>query len=222
MSVTTAEHTAVESHGHDEHHDDHGHTPPYAVQLKSNRMGLWMFFISEIFLFGALFAARFYLWGNTRPELSQELGLMATTVLLISSFFVYRGETAMEQGDRGRFLSSFMMAALMGIVFFISVVVMEWNIFNLEANVAGIEIFGHLRPAEDGVYAGIFYAMTGMHALHVLSGIFLLLVVWNRGRQGDFSPEKHWGVEGTALYWHYVDVVWVFFYPALYLIGRPV
>ena len=221
MSVTTAEATAVEEHVHDEHHEDHGHTPPYSVRLRSNRMGLWMFFVSELFLFGALFAARFYLWGNTRPELSQELGLLATTVLLVSSFFVYRGETAMEQGDRGKFLSSFMMAALLGIIFFISVVVMEWNIFNLEANVAGIELFGHLR-AEDGVYAGVFYAMTGMHALHVLSGVLLLLIVWNRGRQGDFTPERHWGVEGTALYWHYVDVIWVFFYPALYLIGRAV
>jgi len=215
MSAATAEHT------HDVHHEDHGHTPPYAVQLKSNRLGLWLFFISEIFLFGALFAARFYLWGNTRPELSQELGLMATTVLLVSSYFVFRGETAMEHGDRGRFLNSYMIAALLGLVFLVSVVVMEWNIFHLEANIAGIELFGHLG-VEDGVYAGMFYAMTGMHAIHVISGVFLLLVVWNRGRKGDFSPERHWGVEGCALYWHYVDVVWVFFYPALYLIGTAV
>lgn len=212
MSVTTAEH-------HEAHHDDHSHEPPYPVQLKSNRMGLWMFFLSEIFLFGALLAARFYLWGNTRPELSQELGLIATTVLLVSSYFVFRGESAMEAGERSKFLSSYMMAAILGLVFFISVVVMEWNIFNLEGSVAGIEIFGHLRPETDGVYAGVFFAMTGMHALHVISGVFLLLVVWNRGRQGDFTPERHWGVEACALYWHYVDVVWVFFYPALYLIG---
>lgn len=221
MSVTTAKHTAVAEHDHDAHHDDHSHEPPYEVQLKSNRMGLWLFFISELFLFGALFAARFYLWGNTRPELSQELGLVATTVLLVSSYFVFRGESAMERGDRKQFLSSFMIAALLGMVFFVSVVVMEWNIFNLEAHVGDIELFGHLR-ADDGVYAGIFYAMTGMHALHVLSGVALLLIAWNRGRQGSYSPERHWGVEGTALYWHYVDVVWVFFYPALYLIGSPV
>jgi cytochrome c oxidase subunit 3 len=64
--------------------------------------------------------------------------------------------------------------------------------------------------------------MTGMHALHVLSGIFLILVVWNRGRQGAFTADGHWGVEGTALYWHYVDVIWIIFYPALYLIGTAV
>ncbi len=221
MDVTTAEHTAVD------HHEAHGPEVPYEVQHKSNRMGLWMFFISEIFLFGALLAARFFLWnvpgvGQTRPDLSQEIGLMATIVLLISSYFVYRGETAMENNERSKFLNAYMMAALLGLVFLVGVIVLEWNIFNLEANVGGIEIFGDLRPDKNGVYAGVFYAMTGMHALHVISGVFLLLVVWNRGRKGDFSPERHWGVEACALYWHYVDVVWVIFYPALYLIGTSV
>jgi cytochrome c oxidase subunit III len=69
--------------------------------------------------------------------------------------------------------------------------------------------------------AAIFFAMTGMHALHVLSGLVLILIVWNNGRKGLYTPERHWAVEATAIYWHYVDLVWVFFYPALYLIGAP-
>jgi cytochrome c oxidase subunit 3 len=216
MSAVTAEPIH-----HDPHHEANNHEIPYEQQHKANRMGLWIFFLSEIFLFGALFAARFYLWHGTRPELSQELGLIATTILLVSSYFVFRGETAMEHGDRGRFLSSYMLASLLGILFFVMVVVMEWNIFGLEANVGGIELFGHLG-VEDGTFAGVFFAMTGMHALHVISGVMLLLFVWNRGRKGGYTAERHWGVEGAALYWHYVDVVWVFFYPALYLIGTPV
>jgi cytochrome c oxidase subunit 3 len=95
---------------------------------------------------------------------------------------------------------------------------MEWNIFGLQGEIAGVELFGHLKPT-DGVFGAVFFAMTGMHALHVLSGIILLLIVWNNGRKGHFSAEKHWGVEAAALYWHYVDVIWVFYYPALYLIG---
>lgn len=211
MSATTAEHV-------DAHADDHGHEVSYATQLRSNRLGIWLFCFSEIFLFAALLVARFYLWGDTRPELSQELGLITTSVLLVSSYFVYRGETAMEHGDRQRFLTSFLVAAVLGAIFFIGVVVFEWNVFGLEGQLAGIELFGHLRPA-DGVYAGVFFAMTGMHSLHVLSGIALLLIVWNNGRKGSYSEERHWGVEATAIYWHYVDVVWVFYYPALYLIG---
>jgi cytochrome c oxidase subunit 3 len=64
--------------------------------------------------------------------------------------------------------------------------------------------------------------MTGIHALHVLSGIILILINWNLVRIGRYSTERHWGIEATATYWHYVDVVWLFFYPALYLIGTPV
>ncbi len=199
------------------HHDDHGHEPPYAVQTKSNRLGLWLFFFSELFLFGALFVARFSLWGNTRPELSQVVGLIVTSILLLSGFFMYRAETAIAHGDRKAFLSSLLIAAFLGIVFFVGVVVVEWNVFGIQ--IEGVEFFGHLKPT-DGVYGGVFFAMTGMHALHVLSGVALILFVWNNGRKGAYSPDRHWGVEGTALYWHYVDVIWIFFYPALYLIGN--
>lgn len=204
-----------------EHGTDHGHAPeiPYETQLRANRLGLWLFCFSEIFLFGALLVARFVLWGNTRPELSQEIGLLTTAVLLLSSFFVYRGETAARLGDRKRFLNSYLIGALLGLLFFIGVVVLEWNVFGLELNLFGIEVFGHLS-SQDGVYGGVFYAMTGMHAIHVVSGIFLLLAIYFNGRRGHYTTERHWGVEATAIYWHFVDVVWVFFYPALYLIGQ--
>lgn len=210
MSSTTVNHTT------EAHHDSHD--MPYPQQLRANRLGLWLFFLSELFLFGALLSARFYLWQGQRPSLSQEVGLVATIVLLVSSLFVYRGETAMEHGDRAKFLSSYLWGSILGMVFLVSVVVMEWNIFGLEASIAGVELFGHLS-LDDGVFAGIFFAMTGMHALHVLTGVTFLMLAWNHGRKGGYSQEKHWGVEATALYWHYVDVVWVFFYPALYLIG---
>jgi cytochrome c oxidase subunit 3 len=62
--------------------------------------------------------------------------------------------------------------------------------------------------------------MTGMHAFHVLTGVLLLFLVWNKGRKGLYSEENHWGVEAATIYWHFVDVVWIFFYPALYLIGK--
>ena len=202
-----------------EAHVEHG--LPFAQQLRANRLGLWLFCFSELFLFGALFTSRFVLWGNTRPELSQVIGLIATSVLLLSSFFMYRAEMGAAHGDRKRFLRSALLAAALGTLFFIMVVVLEWNVFGLEGNLFGVELFGHLSTA-DGVYGGVFYAMTGMHAIHVLSGIVLILIIWWNGRQGRYTPEDHWGVEATAIYWHFVDVVWVFFYPALYLMGQVV
>lgn len=206
---------------HDTHGDHAGHEVPYAQQVRANRLGLWLFCFSELFLFGALFTSRFVLWRTTRPELSQVIGLIATAVLLLSSYFMYRAEMGAAHGDRKKFLRGSLMAAALGTLFFIMVVVLEWNVFGLEANLFGVELFGHLTTA-DGVYGGVFYAMTGMHALHVLSGIVFILIIWWNGRRGRFTPEEHWGVEATAIYWHFVDVVWVFFYPALYLMGNVV
>ena len=203
------------------HDDAHAHEVPYATQMRANRLGLWMFMFSELFLFGALFTTRFVLWGNTRPALSQEIGLLATGILLLSSFFMYRSEVGAAYGDQKTFLRSALLAALMGTIFFIMVVVMEWNVFGLSGSLFGIELFGHLKPS-DGVFGGVFYAMTGMHALHVLSAIVLILIVWWNGRRGFYTPERHWGVEATAIYWHYVDVVWVFFYTSLYLMGHAI
>lgn len=219
--------SAVTAHeGHDHHDEDHSHELPWPVQLRANRLGLWLFCFSEVFLFAALLVARFALWSTpdaavARPELSQEIGLLATIILLVSSFYVFRGETAMEHGDRKTFLNSYLMAAVLGTLFFVGVVFLEWNVFGLKGELFGIEIFGHLKPT-DGVWGAVFFAMTGMHSLHVITGIIFLLVVWNNGRKGHYDDEKHWGVEACAIYWHYVDVVWVFFYPALYLMGKAV
>jgi cytochrome c oxidase subunit 3 len=179
----------------------------YQAQTKANRVGLWLFIVSETFLFGGLLASRFYLWGNTRPELDQTLGLIVTSVLLLSSFFMNRAESAIAHDDRETFLNSLLITAGLGVAFLIGVVFFEWQ--------------GHLKPS-DGIYGAVLFGMTGLHALHVVSGIALILIVWNLGKKGHYSAERHWGVEATAVYWHFVDVVWVFFYPALYLMGTVV
>ncbi|MCG3211674.1 MAG: Cytochrome c oxidase subunit 3 [Anaerolineae bacterium] len=180
------------------------HQPSAHAQLRNNRLGLWLFFISEAFLFAGLLIARFYLWGNTRPALDQTLGLIVTVVLLISSFFMNRAEVAIKHDDRPEFMRNLLITAALGIAFLVGVVGFEWQ--------------GHIRPT-DGAFGAVLYGMTGMHALHVLSGVIFILVVWNLGRQGHYSSESNWGVEACAIWWHYVDLVWVFFYPALYLMG---
>ncbi|MBX3012856.1 MAG: heme-copper oxidase subunit III [Caldilineaceae bacterium] len=183
----------------------------YAIALRNNRMGLWLFFLSEAFLFGGLLATRFYLWGDTRPEANQLIGLIITIVLLISSVSMNLAETAIEHGDRRTFLIGLVVTAVLGLVFFFGVLVFEWGLFP--------SIYqGHLTPWGD-IYGAVVFAMTGMHALHVLSGVGFIAIVWNLGRRGHFSAEEHWGVEACAIYWHYVDLVWIFFYPAIYLIG---
>jgi cytochrome c oxidase subunit 3 len=184
----------------------------YAERLRLNRMGMWLFFISEAFLFGALLAARFYLWGDTRPELDQNIGLIVTTVLLLSSISMYTADVAAEHGQWKVFSVASWVTMIFGLIFFLGVVIFEWGLFP--------QLYqGHLTPWENH-YGAVVFAMTGMHALHVLSGIVLIFIMWRLARKNHFTAEKHWGIEAAAIYWHYVDVVWIFFYPALYLIGH--
>ncbi len=207
--------TAPAADLHSLHADDHAGHDNYAHQLRMNRLGLWLFFISEAFLFGGLLATRFYLWGpNSRPELDQTIGLIVTSVLLVSSISMRLAETAMERGNRRAFSIFILLTAVLGTIFLLGVMVFEWGMFP--------SIYqGHLTPWGDK-YGAVVFAMTGMHALHVISGIIFILIVWNLARKGHYSQERHWGVESCAIYWHYVDVVWIFFYPALYLIGNAV
>jgi cytochrome c oxidase subunit 3 len=180
----------------------------YLHRLRNNRLGLWLFIISDSFIFAGLLVSRFYLLGNHRPHLDQNLGLIVTSVLLISSFCMNRAETMIAHGDRQGFLKNTLITMLLGIAFLIGVVGLEWR----------IAPFG---PG-DSVVGAIFYMMTGMHAFHVLTGVVFLFIIYRNGRRGLYSAERHWAVEACANYWHFVDVVWIFFYPALYLIGTVI
>jgi len=180
----------------------------YRHKLGTNRLGLWLFIVSDAFLFGGLYITRWYLLGAHRPELNQVLGLVVTSVLLVSSFFMNRAETSIAHGDRTGFLVSTAITLVLGLAFLVGVVGVEWR----------TAPFG---PG-DGTQGSVFYMLTGMHAFHVFSGVLFLLIILRNGARGLYSAEKHWAVEACANYWHFVDVVWIFYYPALYLIGTVV
>ena len=173
--------------------------------MATNRLGLWLFFISDAFVFGGLLVARFYLLGNHRPHLEQLLGLIVTSVLLISSFFMNRAEVQISHGNRKGLSTTRSSPWCWGLSSCSGVVGVEWR----------------TAPFGPGMapQGAVFYMMTGMHAFHVLTGVIFLAIVLRNGMRGKYSAERHWGVEAAANYWHFVDLVWIFFYPALYLIG---
>lgn len=176
-----------------------------AHRLRTRRAGLWLFFISEGFLFLALISSRYYLAGLSRPaELNQALGLIITGILLASSLFAYRAEVSMVCGDRTRFLRNTLATVVLGVLFLVGVG-LEWG-----------EAFTYFPPGDR--FGTVFFTLTGMHGLHVLSGVALLLGVYLHARRGRYSAGDCWPVEGAVKYWHFVDVVWVFIYPTLYLV----
>ncbi len=180
------------------------HAEGEARRPAMNQLGLWLFFASETFLFSAFATARFVISGTDRPEdLSQLLGLGITSILLLSSLTAYRSEVAITRGDRGAFLRNLMLTIVLGAVF-VGGVGVEWSLAEFTLS----EPFGTA-----------FFTMTGLHASHVVSGIGMLMLLFFLGSRGHFSAESHWGVEATVKYWHFVDVVWGFFYPILYLLG---
>jgi cytochrome c oxidase subunit 3 len=175
-------------------------------RLAINRLGLWLFIISESFLFSALLSSRYFLQGVQRPEdLNQPLGLAISIILAASSLTAYRGETAAAYGEQRRYRRNILFTIGLGVLFLVGVGI-EWS-----------EAFQHFPPSSG--FGTLFFTLTGVHAFHVLTGIIALLVVFFLGRDGRFTTGSHWGVEGVVKYWHFVDVAWVFIYPTLYLVS---
>jgi cytochrome c oxidase subunit 3 len=189
--------TSVRAIGHPGHAD-----AEEALRPQINQLGLWLFFVSEGFLFAALLVSRFYIAGTTRPHVNQELGLGITSILLLSSLTAFLCESAISRGDRGQFLQFLLATIVLGVVF-AGGVAYEWS---------------SAEFSRSSAYGTAFFTMTGLHASHVISGVVMLVMVYVLGARGHFSAKSHWGVEAVVKYWHFVDVVWVFFYPVLYLV----
>lgn len=176
-------------------------------QIYSQRLGLWLFMLSDSIVFISLLAARYYMLGTQRPpEVNQPLGLILTTILLVSSFFANRADVSIAHGDRAAFVRNILITIVLGVAFLILVVTVEWP----EAL--------HFAPPSTAFGTALF-SLTGLHATHVLSGVIVLLVALLKGQRGGYTVENHWGAEGSIIYWHFVDLVWVFIYPTLYLVG---
>ncbi|HXG42265.1 MAG TPA: cytochrome c oxidase subunit 3 [Dehalococcoidia bacterium] len=204
------------------------HLGPAADKLRLRQWGLWLFFVSEAFLFGAVASSRFFLAGLEPGHVDQALGLAVTSVLLTSSLTAYLAEAAAEEGDRQGLVRYLAATIVLGLLFMAGVG-LEWS-------------RAHFKPSDH--FGTAFFAMTGLHSSHVASGIVLLALVLGHARAGRFLPEgcicsrlwpwrwcphprprphreQLWPVEATVKYWHFVDVVWVFFYPILYLMSWP-
>ena len=171
-----------------------------------NSIGLWLFLASETFLFSALISSRFFLEGLGRPEsLDQNLGLVITFVLILSSFTAYRAETYAFHGRQKEFSRYLVCTLILGSIF-LAGVGYEWK-----------QAFEHFPPNTG--FGTLFFTMTGIHAFHVVTGLIVLASVLWLGRTGRFTEGNTWPVEGTVKYWHFVDVAWVFIYPVLYLVN---
>jgi cytochrome c oxidase subunit 3 len=174
-------------------------------------LGVKLGILSEVMLFGALFAAYFVIRGES-PEWPPVAGLdrpelllpgLNTLLLVSSSGTMQLAVRAARGGDRSRILRWLGLTLLLGGIFIV---------------VQGYEFATNGFGLDAGVFGSTFYILTGFHGAHVLAGLGLMAIVANRARLGLVSAERHTAVEATSYYWHFVDAVWLFLFSTLYLL----
>jgi len=206
---------AAIAHGHAAHDDDHEHHgPPPAnrsSRVEPQLLGMLLFIISEIMVFGAFFTAYFFIrvvngdqWFPVRGhDLPVAVAFVNTCILVSSSFTLHWAEHGVKTGNRFALKAGILSTFLLGLTFlFIQV-----------------NEYIHIGFApHDFAQASVFYGLTGLHGAHVFVGLTLLLMVVVRSWRGHYSPDEHRGVEVPGIYWHFVDVMWIVVFLSVYVL----
>ncbi|TKB06472.1 cytochrome c oxidase subunit 3 family protein [Desulforhopalus sp. IMCC35007] len=187
------------------------------------RLGMWLFLYSEIILFGGMFvlyAAYFHAYPTDFVEggrqLNRVIGAINTIILLLSSFTVAASITAIRLGSKKLSLSLIGFSFICGIVFLINKY-FEWgakfhhDIYpNSETLING--------PPGQNIFFGLYYVITGLHGLHVIIGMTLLAISFVLVASNKIHAERFAMLENSGLYWHLVDLIWIFVFPLFYLV----
>jgi cytochrome c oxidase subunit 3 len=197
--------------GHAAPHDHHG--PPPANQssrVEAQFLGMLLFIISEVMLFGAFFTAYFFLrvvnndpWPAEGDELPKLVAGINTAILISTSFTMHWALDGARRGNRWA-LKAGLVTTLLGGLTFLTIQINEYV---------------HIGFApHDHAQGSIFYGLTGLHGAHVFVGLTLLSMATVRAFRGHFTEKEHRGVEVPGIYWHFVDVMWIVVYFTVYII----
>ena len=228
---------AVEQNA-DHGHDVDPHHPPYlahhfhdmAQQNAANKFGMWLFLVQEMLFFAGLFMAYIAFrwlypetWLEVAEQLDKTLGGLNTVILLASSLTMALAVRSAQTNDQKK-LQWFLLATLAGAFGFLTIKFFEYS-HKIHVGLLpgkyfhGEELTG--APAAEfapQLFFSIYFMMTGVHGLHVVIGIGVIFWLYLRARRGDFNPENYSAVENVGLYWHLVDLIWIFLFPLLYLV----
>lgn len=204
--------------------------PPHAHHMDSTtayhaaKLGMWLFLATEILLFAVLFTAfALYHWWyfdefhHASKNLNWKLGGFNTVVLLVSSYTAAVAVTCAQKSDNKGVIKNFGFSIFCGFIFLV-VKAFEYTEKYHHGYFPGtdgwLKIHEHYKN-----YFGIYYCLTGLHALHVIIGMSLMGWVILKARKNRFSNRYYTPVELGALYWHLVDLIWIYLFPLLYLIS---
>ena len=230
-------------------HDDHAHHNPnlqhhfYSMeqQLEASTFGMWVFLVTEIMFFGGMFMV-YILYRHLYPDawmhgsnhLNVSLGALNTGVLICSSLTMVLAVRAAQTSSRMGQIVNLILTIVFGSVFLV-VKYFEYaekfhhNLvpgptFNAPTPEfpAGIITNAAHDPLHQQLFFSIYFMLTGVHAAHMIIGIGIMLVILAMAIRGKFNADYYTPVEVSGLYWHFVDVVWIFLFPLLYLLGAHV
>jgi cytochrome c oxidase subunit III len=195
-------------------------------QHEAASLGMWVFLVTEILFFGGLFAG-YTVYRAIYPEGFREashhldllLGGINTAVLITSSLTMALAVHSVQEGQRRAVLRFLLLTLMLGAVF-LGIKGTEYAHKYAEELVPGLR-FGYSgpHPSQVQLFLSFYFVMTGLHAFHMLVGMALLGVLAFLAWRGHFSAAYYAPVETSGLYWHFVDIVWIFLFPLLYLVG---
>ncbi len=204
------------------------HFDTVGQQMSAAKLGMWLFASTELLMFSGLFLAYFIL-RTMYPEMilvaSEELNKTAgganTIVLLTSSFTMALGVRAAQTNNqkalqRNLIITIVCAGIFMVVKYFEYTAKIDHGL--LPGNWFAAAEHGYVLPKYSRVFYGLYFTMTGLHGVHVIVGIGVLTWILIRARRGEFSSENYVAVENVGIYWHIVDLVWIFLFPLLYLV----
>ena len=214
-------------HGH-AHHPAHAHHfETMEQQLEASTLGMWIFLVTEVMFFGGLFATymlyRFWFpeaWSEGSRELDIVLGAVNTGVLIGSSLTMAMAVRAAQTGFRKSTVTYLLLTMALGLTFLVIKFFEYKNKYDL-GHIPGPNFhFEGVHANQVEIFISLYFAMTGLHALHMVIGFGIMSVITWMAWKGRFSPQWYTPVEMAGLYWHFVDIVWIFLFPLLYLVDR--
>jgi cytochrome c oxidase subunit 3 len=193
-------------------------------QLEASILGMWIFLVTEIMFFGGLFMAYIVYrtaypdaWAAGSNHLNVYLGGANTLVLICSSVSMALAVRAAQVGSRRGQIVNLILTILFGTAFLV-VKYFEYA-EKFEHHLVPGPHFDPALPAQQQIFFALYFIMTGIHAAHMVVGIVLMLIILGMAWKGRFGPDYYGPIEVSGLYWHFVDIVWIFLFPLLYLLG---
>jgi cytochrome c oxidase subunit 3 len=205
-------------------------------QKNAASLGMWLFLGTEVMFFGGMFVAyliyRFWYYNEFAAgsrSIDIWLGTVNTVVLICSSLTVALGVRAAQMGKRKLLVILLLLTMLFGLAF-LGIKGVEWYQKYEEHHIPGSTFSAndliqkypgiHIDPQHEQIYFSLYFALTGLHALHMVIGLGIFTVLTYYAWKGRYTPEYHTPIELGGLYWHFVDIVWIYLFPLLYLIDR--